>query len=61
MVVLEVLVEDRGDLFAIEADGHQGLLVVMGGNVDNKQVAASHGGVEDALGSMSPPTLTFVP
>ena len=45
---LVVLVEDGGNLLAIEADGEQCLLVVVGGDVEDEQVAAADGGVEDA-------------
>merc|ERR1719400_1196708 len=47
VVVLMVLVEDGGYLFSVEADGEQSFLVIMGGNVENKHVAAAHGCVEN--------------
>ena len=45
--MMTYLVEDGGHLLAVEADGEQGLLVVVGGDVEDEQVAAAHGGVED--------------
>merc|ERR1719461_556560 len=48
VVVLVVLVEDGGDLLAILADGEQGLLVVMSGDVEHEEVGAAGGAGEDA-------------
>merc|ERR1719370_1465606 len=47
VVVLVVLVEDGGNLLAILTDGQQGLLVVVGGNMELEHVDTSHGGSED--------------
>ena len=47
VVVLVVLVEDAGNLLAVLADGQQGLLVVMSGNVEHEQIATANGGGED--------------
>jgi len=47
VVVLVVLVEHGGYFFSIEADGEQGFLVVVSGDVEDKQVAATHRSVED--------------
>ena len=38
MIVLVVLVKDRGNLFPILSDREQGLLVVMGGNVEEEEI-----------------------
>ena len=48
VVVLVVLVEDGGDLLAVLPDGEQGLLVVVGGDVELEEVDAAHGAGEDA-------------
>ena len=48
VVVLVVLVENGGHFFAVQADGQQGLLVVVGGHVEHEQVAAAQGASEDA-------------
>ena len=47
VVVLVVLVEDRGDLLAVLSDGEQGLLVVVGGDVELEEVDPSHWTSED--------------
>merc|ERR1712209_83194 len=48
VVVLVVLVEDRGDLLTILADRQQSLLVVVGGNVELEHVGSATGAGEDA-------------
>ena len=48
VVVLVVLVEDGGDLLAVLPDGEQGLLVVVGGDVELEEVDPAHGAGEDA-------------
>merc|ERR1719427_1347666 len=47
VVVLMVLVEDRGNFFSILADGKEGLLVVVGGNVELEHVGATCWAGED--------------
>ena len=47
VVVLVVLVEDGGDLLAVLPDGEQGLLVVVGGNVELEEIDASNRAGED--------------
>ena len=48
MIVLVVLVKDRGNLFPILSDREQGLLVVMGGNVEEEEIDAGEGSGEDS-------------
>ena len=48
MIVLVVLVKDRGNLFPVLSDREQGLLVVMGGNVEEEEVDAGEGSGEYA-------------
>ena len=48
VVVLVVLVKDGGDLLAVLSDGEQGLLVVVGGDVELEEVDAAGGAGEDA-------------
>ena len=48
VVVLVVLVEDGGDLLAVLPDGEEGLLVVVGGDVELEEVDATHRTGEDA-------------
>ena len=48
VVVLVVLVEDGGDLLAVLPDGEEGLLVVVGGDVELEEVDAAGGAGEDA-------------
>merc|ERR1719179_112226 len=48
VVVLVVLVKDGGNLLTVPPDGQQGLLVVVGGNVEHKEVGATGGAGEDA-------------
>merc|ERR1712115_292563 len=47
VVVLVVLVKDGGDLLSVLPDGQEGLLVVMGGNVEHEEVGATSGACED--------------
>ena len=47
VVVLVVLVEDGGDLLAVLPDGEQGLLVVVGGDVELEEVDPAHRTGED--------------
>ena len=46
VVVLVVLVENGGHFFAVQADGQQGLLVVVGGHVEDEEIAAAQGASE---------------
>merc|ERR1711951_107250 len=48
VVVLVVLVEDGGNLFAVLADGKESLLVAVGGNVELEHVCSAAGAGEDA-------------
>ena len=48
VVVLVVLVENGGHFFAVQADGQQGLLVVVGGHVEHEHVESADGAGEDA-------------
>ena len=48
VVVLVVLVENRSKLFSIFSYGQQSLLVIVGGNVEDKEVEAVTGGSEDS-------------
>ena len=48
MFYLVVLVKDGGDLLAVLPDGEQGLLVVVGGDVELEEVDAPGGAGEDA-------------
>ena len=45
---LVILVEDGGDLLAVLPDGEQGLLVVVGGDVELEEVDPPGGAGEDA-------------
>ena len=45
--MMTYLVEDGGHLLAVEADGEQGLLVVVGGNVEHEEVLTAHRNTED--------------
>ena len=42
------LVEDGSNFLAVESDGEEGLLVVVGGDVEDKEIGAAHGCGEDA-------------
>ena len=48
VVVFVVLVEDGGHFLAVEPDGQQGLLVIVGGDVEDEHVAAAQGTGEHA-------------
>ena len=48
VVVLVVLVEDGGDFLAVLPDAEQGLLVVVGGDVEHEEVLPTNGHSEDA-------------
>ena len=48
------LVEDGGNLLAVEADGEQGLLVVVGGDVEQEEIDAGQGSGEDARVDVHP-------
>ena len=56
MVVLVVLVEHRGNLFPVLSDREKGLLVVMGGNVEEEEIDAGEGSGEDSRGNIHPAT-----
>merc|ERR1719445_3045560 len=47
VVVLMVLVEDGCNFFSVLADGQEGLLVVVGGNVELEHVGSTSGAGED--------------
>jgi len=47
VVVLMVLIEDRGNFLAVLSDGQKRLLVVVGGNVEHEHVAAASRSGED--------------
>ncbi len=42
------LVEDGSNFLAVESDGEEGLLVVVGGDVEDEEIGAAHGCGEDA-------------
>ena len=48
MVILVVLVKHRRNLFPILSDREQGLLVVMGGNVEEEEIDAGEGSRENS-------------
>merc|ERR1719430_292084 len=56
VVVLMVLVEDGGNFFSILADGQEGLLVVVGGNVELEHVGATCWAGEDSSVSVKTST-----
>merc|ERR1719427_910142 len=56
VVVLMVLVEDGGNFFSVLADGQEGLLVVVGGNVELEHVGATCWAGEDSSVSVKTST-----
>ena len=54
MVVLVVLVEHGRDLFPVPPDREQGLLVVVGGDVEEEEIDAGQGSGEDARVDVHP-------
>ena len=54
MVILVVLVKHRCNLFPVLSDREQGLLVVMGGNVEEEEIDAGQGSGEDARVDVHP-------
>ena len=42
------LIKNWCNFFSIESDGEEGLLVVVGGNVEDEEIGTTHGSGEDA-------------